>query len=243
MLALRSTTSRTATSSAWTADAFGWPMAKRAAGRRQQRIAKRQAAKETRDTKYANQKGAISKKSRKVRAERDVGDHLEDDGEDMAVVRAGKAVWSRSTEPDPNAQPDPEEDEDEGEQRFTPSEKKLRALKKKLRKLDFIKQRRKKGFELDPKQLASLRTEGVLLAQISVFEKEVAAEAAQAAEEDDEDDEDDEDVDRAGAGTKRASLSGLSLQERRALKKQRHQAKLDAKAKKLEAKKGGIRKH
>ena len=220
------------------------PMAKKAAGRRTQRIAKRQAAKESRDTKYANQKGgAISKKPSKLGKKgfaREGDSHLDDDGEDLAVVRGGKALWSRSTEPDPNAQPDAEaEDEDESEQRFKSAEKKLRALKKKLRKIEFIKQRKKKGFELEPNQITLLRSEGVLAAQIAVFEEEASLQArtgsAPAHELEDEDEGMGEDS-RGGAISGRINVTGLSIEERRALKQQRHKEKLAAKARKREAK-------
>ena len=211
-------------------------MAKKSAGRREQRIAKRQVAKETRSTKYKNQKGgAITKQQGKLGKVRTTGaDHEEDDGEDMAVVRGGKAIWSRSTEPDPNAQPDPESDVED--QRFSSVEKKLRALKKKMRKLQMLKQRRKKGFELEQNQMMLLRTEATLATQISVFEEEGAS--AQQAQEEEDDDDDDE-----GAGAtdmsmseRRETLQGLGIEERRQLKKQRHLQKMEAKRQKREAK-------
>ena len=224
-------------------------MAKKAAGRRTQRIAKRQAAKESRDTKYANQKGgAISKRPKTLskkgfaRHEFD-GAHLKDDGEDLAVIRGGRAIWSRSTELDPNAQPDAEEDaEDDSEQRFSSVDKKLRALRKKLRKIDFIKQRKKKGFELEPNQITLLRSEGVLAAQITVLEEEAsqaksgAALAGEIGGVDECMDNDDE----GGASAGRLNMSGLSLEARRALKQKRHKEKLAAKARQREAKAGRL---
>ena len=160
----------------------------------------------------------------------------EDDGEDMAVIRDGKPIWSRSKEPDPNAEPDAEDEE--GEQRFSSAEKKLRALKKKMRKIDLVKKKRKQGFELDTNQLQLLRTEKALATQISIFEDEVAT--AQHEEADMEQEEEDDISDRGnGAGTGarvRMPQGRVGIEERRAIKKQRHLAKLTAKQRKADAK-------
>ena len=73
-------------------------MGRSAAARREKRQMKRDVAKSTRTTKYANQKGGgVQKPRHRARPlpsrERAAAD---DDGESIAVIRGGKAVWARA---------------------------------------------------------------------------------------------------------------------------------------------------
>ena len=198
-------------------------MAKARAGRRDQRIAKRAVAKASRTTKYANQKGGITKKAWRH------GGAPEADPEDdapMAVIRDGKAVWAGGADStDKDAAPVEEPAEiDAADQRFSSAEKKLRALKKKLRRVQEIKDRRRRGEELDGAQQALLRTLPQLTAEVARFEAEVTGAAAVAA---DEEPSDDELGDDAADGDEQSDADeieqpGSRLQQRREKKRKRH---------------------
>ena len=223
-------------------------MGKARAARRDQRIMKRQVAMESRDTKYAHQKGGISKKAQARRG----GTGLRNEEEaPMAVIRDGKPVWlggggnvSRPTEPVDAALDD---DEDFDEERMNGAQKKLRALKKKFRRLQELKARRRRGEELDGSQKALLRDEAQLVQKIARFESEGNAAVPETRQDDVDDDDGDVDTSTAyataaGAGNAagmaaessvtsdavvaEALASGSRLQQRRALKRQRHQEAL-----------------
>ena len=215
-------------------------MAKSRAGRRMQRHEKRQVAKATRDTKYEKQKGGIGKPQHRKKIIHS-GAVTEDDNRPMAVIRDGKAVYlnadGQKEEPEEIDGDTTEEvfDGDDGEERFTSAQKKLRALKKKVRKLEALKARRRRGEELDAAQQSLLMREESLRKQLRKFE-----EAAGEAEDDDavdaaapaepEPDEDDEEEEAAALPP--PELAGLSkIEQRRALKRQRHQESLKKKKK------------
>ena len=199
-------------------------MGKSRAGRREQRHAKRDVARATRDTKYANQKGGgIGKKGRKLRAPG--GD---DDDAPMAVIRDGKAVYVGAEKPlhtEPAAAEAPPDEAHAANERFTSAQKKARALRKKLRRVSELKARRRRGEELDSAQQALLREEPTLKQELAHFEsvqddddqgdpveeeplEEVTGSAGPAA------DDETGDVDEAPAGSR--------LEQRRALKRKRH---------------------
>ena len=155
-------------------------MGKSRAARREQRKEKREIAQATRDTKYANQKGGVGKKRRRLssapsQAPSRAVRHDDDDGggDDMVVIRAGQAVRASSgSGVRARAPPDDPSDGDDDEalpQRFSSEEKKLRALKKKLRSIEELKRRRKQGAELDSHQQAKVRAESEVLRLISQF--------------------------------------------------------------------------
>eukprot|EP00966_Prymnesium_polylepis_P207694 4810944-Prymnesium_polylepis.1 len=103
----------------------------------------------------------------------------------MVVVRNGKAVRARgSTE----AEADDDEDDEEpaAPERFSRTEKKVRALHKILRDIQGLRLSQRDGIELDVQQQAKLRKEPEVIKQIAKLEavaaKEVAAAAAAAKE-------------------------------------------------------------
>ena len=167
-------------------------MGKSAAGRREKRHGKREAAMESRGTKYADQKGGgkIAKSRRSAKSggfkarPHDKEERDEDNGDDedeMVVVRGGTAIRTggdsdkdRSSNTKRDRVRDDEEEDEEATQRFTSVEKKLRALTKKLRAISDLKQRRKQGMELNAGQQAKLRTEKELLDQVQRFTQQAA---------------------------------------------------------------------
>ena len=217
-------------------------MGKARAGRRDQKHVKRDVAKESRPTKFANQKGGKIQKARRSNPAAAA------DEAPMAVIRNGKAVWSGSSE---TAEPEPQdgaadEPEETREERFTRAEKKLRALRKKLRHLHDVKDRRRRGEELEGAQLALLRGEAALLKDIKRFEAEVAG--GESDEEDAIDEmeeaavEEEEEEEEAEAASALDVPSGespgkLSLEQRRAKKRARHDARLQEKLRKKEERK------
>ena len=165
-----------------------------------------------------------------------------DEEEPMVVIRNGQAVRMGSAV-QAAVQAALDGDSDDDDERST-IQKKLRALRKKLRQLHDIKQRRRKGEELDAQQKAKLRTEAQLEQDIARFEKELG-------EIDGAQDGDSEDGgEAAGEGEveavavavvqpkgESAPASGSVLQQRRELKRQRHLEQLERKRLALEAKK------
>ena len=168
-----------------------------------------------------------------------------DEEEPMVVIRNGQAVRMGSAVNPVQAavQAALDGDSDDEDERST-IQKKLRALRKKLRQLHDIKQRRRKGEELDAQQKAKLRTEAQLEQDIARFEKELG-------EIDGAQDGDSEDGgEAAGEGEveavalavvqpkgESAPASGSVLQQRRELKRQRHLEQLERKRLALDAKK------
>lgn len=207
-------------------------MGSSAAKRRENRQIKRQVAMSTRDTKYANQKGGVQKPQRRRPPKgggRRMAEDAEDEEESIAVIRGGQAVWAGADER-ARARVDADEDDDADGGDFSEDSafKKLRALKKKHRRVVEMKQRRKRGEELNGHQLELIRKEKALLDQIARFE----AEAARDEEEDDVAPGNDNSF--AKEEQLAAPLSGSRLEQRRALKRQRHLEKLAGK-KKLKA--------
>ena len=129
----------------WTVGGRPRAMGRSAAARREKRQMKRDVAKSTRTTKYANQKGGgVQKPRHRARPlpsrERAAAD---DDGESIAVIRGGKAVWARAdgnigradAAVDVTGMGEERDDDDS-------AVKKLRALRKKLRRVQELRQRR-----------------------------------------------------------------------------------------------------
>jgi hypothetical protein len=203
-------------------------MGKARAARRDQRQAKRAVARGSRDTKYANQKGGISKSSRR-------GSHgtVASDEAPMAVIRDGKAVWIGADAPaEPAASfPDDEQHSCGGHDSDRVSaHKKLRSLQKKLRRVTDLKLRRRQGEEFDGAQLALVRSDAALREQIRSFEQvsDGADDASDAGAGDDDagvadgnDGGDDAACDVAGDEAD-AAPTGSRLQVRRELKKRKH---------------------
>lgn len=226
------------------------------AGKRDQKRAKVQDAKSSRDTKYKKQKGgaapvkmsalggiskAVSKKLKRRNPTAALEDDDGDDEQDMVVIRGGQAVRTGGGQPAKPPPNDEDEDEDDGPQRFSSAEKKLRALKKKLRQLQDLKQRRRSGEEMDAQQAKKLRTEQTILSEIAKFEKQLGAEPEEheeeASEEEDEAEDEDEDEEVEAAEKQNAPLGGSKLEQRRALKRQKHQRELERKRQAAVAKK------
>ena len=165
-------------------------MGKSRAARREKRKEKREIAQATRDTKYKNQKGSIGKKRRRLGAAPSPRamdalsrrrEEEEDNDSDMVVIRNGEAMRSSGgsgARVQPMLEPSDGGDDDDAEpERFSSEEKKLRALKKKLRAIDALKRKRKQGLELDAHQQAKLRVEPEVLRLISHFGASCCAEA------------------------------------------------------------------
>ena len=147
-------------------------MAKSRAGRRDARHAKRQVAKLTRTTKYEHQKGRGIKKRGAV--QRMPSHNLCEDAEErVAVVRDGQAVWTTTDGSECAGHRSDDRDEASAGQHLTAAQKKLRALNKKMRRVSELKQRRKRGVELDSQQQAMLRMESQLQKDIDLFEASV----------------------------------------------------------------------
>jgi len=155
----------------------------------------------------------------------------------MAVIRDGKAVWLGGGAPAaPRAEEREHAADDDGPTTDGPSvDKKLRALRKKLRRVAELKERRRRGEELDAAQQALVRCEGELQQELGRFEAEADGDgdgpedgvhvdtcaAVDSAEADDLND--------GRALAEAEEQSGSRLQARRALKKQRHLEKLQRK--------------
>ena len=219
-------------------------MGRSAAARREKRQMKRDVAKSTRTTKYANQKGGgVQKPRHRARPlpsrERAAAD---DDGESIAVIRGGKAVWARAdgnigradAAVDVTGMGEERDDDDS-------AVKKLRALRKKLRRVQELRQRRGRGEELNGHQMELLRKEPDLRREIDAFAGEV-----ERAQDSGDDDEDGESVWAHGPDVKQTeplseplstgsdgATSDSRIQQRRALKKQRHLQRLALKQQRL----------
>lgn len=203
-------------------------MGKARAARRDQRQAKRAVARGSRDTKYANQKGGISKSSRR-------GSHgtVASDEAPMAVIRDGKAVWIGADAPaEPAASLPDDEQPSGGHSDRMSAHKKLRSLQKKLRRVTDLKLRQRQGEEFDGAQLALVRSEAALREQIRSFEQTTdgaADDASDAGAGDDDagvadgdDGGDDAACDVAAGDEAAAAPTGSRLQVRRELKKRKH---------------------
>jgi hypothetical protein len=213
-----------------------------------------QIAKETRDTKYKKQKGGggIMKSRRKGLGVRPLADDHDgsDEEEPMVVIRNGQAVRMGSAVNPVQAavQAALDGDSDDDDERST-IQKKLRALRKKLRQVHDIKQRRRKGEELDAQQKAKLRTEAQLEQDIARFEEELGEidGAQDGGSEDGGEAADEGEVEAVAVAVvqptvqlptgESAPASGGVLQQRRELKRQRHLEQLQRKRLALEAKK------
>ena len=119
-------------------------MARKPGARLTQRKAKREIAKATRDTKYANQKGGGSNSKRRIGRKRsdallDLPEHLKQQEE---------------------------EEEDDGEPEQVDEDKAIRAFTKKLRQIEELKARQKKGDALNDEQLAKIASERAILKKI-----------------------------------------------------------------------------
>lgn len=186
----------------------------------------------------------------------------------MTVIRNGVPVTTGgAAQPKKKKRKRRDEDSDEEEEqveRFTPAEKKLRALHKRLRMVLALKASRKRGLELDTQQQERLRREPKLREEVARFERVVEHEAGQrraleggedeskeeeavaAASEEEEDETATGEaaapvmagapLGRSGtAGGEAATGGRLSLEQRRAKKRQKHLAKLESKQQRLEA--------
>ena len=130
---------------------------RRGAARREQRHAKRALARAERGVqKYANQKGGArpakgkgsgSSARRRKALQQQLQQQTADDDDEMVVVSGGEA--KRLGAPPNSSEAAPA--------RFTDTEKKVRALSKKLRQLDELRQRARRGLVLDEQQRAKLR--------------------------------------------------------------------------------------
>jgi uncharacterized protein with WD repeat len=125
---------------------FSFTMARKPGARLTQRKAKREVAKATRDTKYANQKGGGSNSKRRIGRKRsdallDLPDHLKQ-------------------------QEEADEDEGWGEPEQVDDDKAIRAFTKKLRQIEELKLRQKKGDALNEEQLAKIASERAILKKI-----------------------------------------------------------------------------
>ena len=170
-----------------------------------------------------------------------------DEEEPMVVIRNGQAVRMGSAV-QAAVQAALDGDSDDDDERST-IQKKLRALRKKLRQLHDIKQRRRKGEELDAQQKAKLRTEAQLEQDIARFEEELGEidGAQDGGSEDGGEAADEGEVETVAVAVvqpteqlptgESAPASGGVLQQRRELKRQRHLEQLQRKRLALEAKK------
>ena len=220
------------------------PMGKARAGRREQRQVKRAVVKAARTTKYANQKGGggIAKSHKAWRGGRAGAGASADEEAPMAVIRDGKAVWMdangslHADAPGARAAARDEESQENDGKRFSSAEKKLRALRKKLRRVQELRARRRRGVELDGAQQELLRGEAALREAIERFESESAGASGVAEEEEDVEAADGADDGSDGVGEAPAEAHGSRLQQRRALKKQRHLARNAKKQRQLRKK-------
>ena len=210
-------------------------MGKARAARRDQRHAKRDVAKASRPTKYAKQKGGAVGKTRRWG-----GASTGMDEAPMAVIRDGQAVWAGGEGPakTTQARAHVEDDDEHGDDRFSSAQKKLRALKKKIRHVLELKKRRQRGEELNSAQQMLLRTEQALKNEAAGFENEAFADPPDASTvasnrslDDAADDETTAFVDEPPAG----HASGSRLEQRRALKRQRHLEQMERKRLRKEA--------
>lgn len=170
-----------------------------------------------------------------------------DEEEPMVVIRNGQAVRMGSAV-QATVQAALDGDSDDDDERST-IQKKLRALRKKLRQVHDIKQRRRKGEELDAQQKAKLRTEAQLEQDIARFEEELGEidGAQDGGSEDGGEAADEGEVETVAVAVvqpteqlptgESAPASGGVLQQRRELKRQRHLEQLQRKRLALEAKK------
>uniref|UniRef100_A0A7S4EXB1 Uncharacterized protein n=1 Tax=Chrysotila carterae TaxID=13221 RepID=A0A7S4EXB1_CHRCT len=205
---------------------------RRGAARREKRLAKRMLARAERGSqKYANQKGGIKKSGKRI-ARRP---YIQEDDEKMIVVRGGEPTVVGGAFPDGTAPArgattnQPSADAEDGaseEDLVTSLQKKVRAIEKKLRSLEPLKQKLRKGIELDPQQQVKLRHESLLRQELEQFQAELDEEMKEAGEEEededgveDDDDDDEEEEDRAGGGdldvTSPARGSGARRAKRR----------------------------
>ena len=207
-----------------------------AAARREQRHAKREAAYQVNGAKI--KKGGVGKKKKRgdfqSRNAASSADEVAQDESPMAVIKNGKAVWTGGgPAPKSRAAPEPVAEEEEAEdERFAPAEKKLRALRKKLRRVEMIRERRRRGEEIDPSQQLLLKGEAKLREEITRFEREVNGPSA----EDEVVATDDDDAAEADAGDADVEqpTGGSRLEQKRALKRKKHAEKV---RKRLEAQK------
>lgn len=170
-----------------------------------------------------------------------------DEEEPMVVIRNGQAVRMGSAV-QAAVQAALDGDSDDDDERST-IQKKLRALRKKLRQVHDIKQRRRKGEELDAQQKAKLRTETQLERDIARFEEDLGEidGAQDGGSEDGGEAADEGEVETVAVAVvqpreqlptgESAPASGGVLQQRRELKRQRHLEQLQRKRLALEAKK------
>eukprot|EP00965_Chrysotila_dentata_P137406 4545245-Pleurochrysis_carterae.AAC.2 len=242
---------------------------RRGAARREKRLAKRMLARAERGSqKYANQKGGIKKSGKRI-ARRP---YIQEDDEKMIVVRGGEPTVVGGAFPDGTApargattnQPSADAEDGASEEDLVTSLQKkvgatsygsrhslcfadlmlVRAIEKKLRSLEPLKQKLRKGIELDPQQQTrprhllhhqrcavlvhqvKLRHESLLRQELEQFQAELDEEMKEAGEEEededgveDDDDDDEEEEDRAGGGdldvTSPARGSGARRAKRR----------------------------
>uniref|UniRef100_A0A7S0LC83 Uncharacterized protein n=1 Tax=Coccolithus braarudii TaxID=221442 RepID=A0A7S0LC83_9EUKA len=171
---------------------------RRGAARREQRQAKRAVARAERgDQKYRNQKGGTPlhlKKGKRISKRRPEHGGDEEVEDQMVVVRDGRPTVSGGRAPlhsgNARASEAVLEGEEDTDARFTATEKKVRALEKKLKHVTKLKATQAQGFELDAQQQAKLRAEKKLRQELAQFQEQLELERA--AEGEDEGDEDGE---------------------------------------------------
>lgn len=117
-------------------------MGRKPGSRLTQRKAKREVAKATRTTKYADQKGGGSNTKRFK-------------GRKRSDVILDQPAYMRDA---------PDQEEDEPEQ--TDDDRAIRAFQKKLRQIEELKLRRKRGDELNDDQLDKINQEAAILKKI-----------------------------------------------------------------------------
>jgi hypothetical protein len=212
-------------------------MGRSAAARRERRQEKRQVAKATRPTKYANQKGGSRsiQKKRLPRSNMQVG--TDDEVDDMVVVRGGAPVLMRGSGAagqlgmdaiDVDSVTSKIRETEDDEDGFTSAQKKVRALHKKIRRIRELEERRRQGVELDFAQQALLRSKPKLERELVKFEAVVASQVhdAESSESDSNEVEPHAAAVPAVAESGGGSRANNRLEQRRALKKQRHAEKL-----------------
>lgn len=200
-------------------------MGKARAARREQRQAKRAVARDSRTTKYANQKGGIGKSVNRLSA---TFRTATDNEPPIAVIRNGKALWLGAESADTSATEPVDETVGEHDDQLS-AHKKLRALHKKLRRIADLKERRRSGLELDGQQRALLLRESAVMEQLERIEQLAATRG-------DFDDgyattpnaptEESDDVLIPADVPVGSTPSGKRLQLRRETKKLKHQEKL-----------------
>jgi len=150
------------------------------------RAAKGEIAQEMRgNQKYKNQKGSIQKSKRSYNQHgRRATAGEEEDEDEMVVVRNGQPVKVGGHTGKAMAVEEADDEREPG--RFTATEKKIRAIHKKLRQLQQLKQQKRQGIELDAQQQAKLRGEAEVVAQLEELEAALEREKAEGSDEGDE---------------------------------------------------------